>query len=177
MPQDEHEGSRLPIHEMKGLGGFTALVFGSAKDWQDQMQSVLPGQRQRIVRIKLDRKTEGGLNLAMGSTVSENLMDYGEIAGQMVRDKFDFVEHRWRRVLVAYEQLEVLTGTLSKTWPKYADWYPGYVPLSYKGFELPDRQEIGRRLGALTTAGQAMAPPLEASFPRPTGRLHTTPEL
>lgn len=179
MPQDAREGSILPIHHIKSLGAFAGALFGTAKGWQDQMRSVLPGQRQRVVRIKLDKKTEGGLNLDMDPDVSNRLMGYGQTAGRLVRTDFDFDEHRWRRALVAHEQLEVLAEGLQKSWPNYGVWYASHTQnvRSYKSFKLPDRQAIGQRLSALTAGSAAMSPPLKVKYPRPAARLRTTPEL
>ncbi|HEY2357627.1 MAG TPA: hypothetical protein VGH86_09260 [Phenylobacterium sp.] len=179
LPQDAAEGAFLPIHKVEGLGGFASSILASAKDWQDGMQSVLPGQRQRVVRIRLS-KDEGGLNLAMPPSLSAALMTLGQEAGALVRQAFDFDEHKWRRTLVAYEELEVLTRNLRKAWPDYGRWYRGYMAnvKSYKDrFSLARRKEIADRLDALAACAKGMDPPLNAEFPRPTGRLRTVPEL
>ena len=180
MPQHARDGSILPIHRIETVGNFAGALLGSAKGWQDQMQSVLPGQRQRVVRIKLDKATEGGLNINMSKEVSERLMGYGGEAGRLVCDKFNFAEHRWRRALVAHEQLEVLTDTLRKAWPEYGVWYSGYIEHveSYcTSVNLENRQEIARRFWSLSAASVDLGPPLKVKYPRPPARLRTTPEL
>ncbi len=180
MPQNARDGSILPIHRIETLANFAGALLGSAKGWQDQMQSVLPGQRQRVVRIKLDKATEGGLNINMSRETSERLMGYGAEAGQMACQKFDFAEHRWRRALVAHEQLEVLTNTLHKAWPAYGVWYSGYIEhvQSYgESVDFASREEIGRRLWSLSAASVDLGPPLKVKYPRPPARLRTTPEL
>lgn len=180
MPQNARDGSILPIHRIETLGNFAGALLGSAKGWQDQMQSVLPGQRQRVVRIKLDKATEGGLNINMSREVSERLMGYGGEAGRLVCQKFNFAEHRWRRALVAHEQLEVLTDTLRKTWPEYGVWYSGYIRHveSYcESINFAHRQEIARRFWSLSAASVDLGPPLKVKYPRPPARLRTAPEL
>ncbi len=178
MPQMASEGVFQPVKAVAGLGGFASSIFASAKDWQDQMTSVLPGQRQRVVRIRLS-KQEGGLNLAMPTEVSARLMAYGREAGQLVRETFNFDEHRWRRALVAYEALQSLTTGLRKIWPDYGRWYRGYMAKveSYKTITPAKREQIADRLDSLTSAAAALHPPLQAKFPRPTGRLRMSPQL
>lgn len=176
MPQDADDGALLPIHQVRGLGGFAGSILASAKDWQDQSQSVLPGQRQRVVRVRLS-KTEGGLNLNMSGEVIDSLMALGRQAGQAARQDFDFDEHRWRRSLVAYEQLEVLHRNFRSVWPTYSLWFAAYDPQSYvAAFGEKKRATIRERLDAFA-AVDVLDPPLDADFPRPRGRLRTTPEL
>ena len=95
-------------------------IINSAKDWQDMLQSVLPGYRERIVHIHL-KDDEGGLNLSMPSAKIDDLVGFGDRAGALLsgeetdqKDKapFDMDDHRWRRFLVAFARLE---ETLCKT--------------------------------------------------------------
>ena len=64
LPQTAAAGSFGTILPIASLPQFAGAILDSAKDWQDQMLSVMPGQRERIAHIRLD-KAEGGPNLAM----------------------------------------------------------------------------------------------------------------
>ena len=55
-------------------------IVYSAKNWQDNLQSVLPGYRERIVHVVL-KSDEGGINLTMPDTKVKKLSDYGPTAG------------------------------------------------------------------------------------------------
>ena len=92
------------------LPAFLMVLVNAAKDWQDRLQSTLPGYRERIACVYL-KDEEGGLNLTMPSVLIDQLVAYGDRAGGlmtgaalMVGDEapFDFDEHRWRRYLVAF---------------------------------------------------------------------------
>jgi len=98
-------GSQLPILPFSGLSGFLMRLLMSAKDWQDNLQSVLPGYRERIVHVVL-KPDEGGLNLTMDQTAIDNLVRYGQLAGEKLCNEFDLDEHRWRRFLVAMARME-----------------------------------------------------------------------
>jgi hypothetical protein len=80
-------------------------LIDSAKDWQDNLQSILPGYRERIVHIGL-KPDEGGLNLTMDKAKVDALVGYGQEAGDMLRTAFNFDSHRWRRFLVAMARME-----------------------------------------------------------------------
>lgn len=98
------EGINRPVMAFEGLVGFLLRLVDSAKDWQDNLQSVLPGYRERIVHIGLD-DDEGGLNIAMDKPTIDRLADLGRQAGARL-ETFDFDAHRWRRFLVAMARME-----------------------------------------------------------------------
>ncbi|MGR4866452.1 patatin-like phospholipase family protein [Caulobacter sp. LARHSG274] len=181
MPQNASAGSFTPVKPITTLAGFAASLFGAAKDWQDQMLSAMPGQRERVVRIALT-PDEGGLNLAMPPAVSRKLMAYGGQAGRTIVADFDFDEHRWRRTLVAYEQMEITLEGLHAIWPGFGAWYDDYAPRvkSYANRVRPaDRAEIARRFAALDGRAADIVPPLRhrISFPKPRGRLRISPDV
>jgi predicted acylesterase/phospholipase RssA len=180
MPQKADDGVFSPVREFSGAGGFCKAVLGAAKDWQDEMLSVMPGQRQRVVRIRLEQD-EGSLNLGMSAEKSKLLMSYGGEAGRRICRDFDFEEHRYRRTLVAYEHIEGLTTGFARVWPAYGAWYAGYAPQakSYKtNVGPPARVAIGTHLGAFVGASAAFAPlPGNVRFPKPTGRLAIVPRV
>jgi predicted acylesterase/phospholipase RssA len=106
MASAPQEGQLLPIQDITGLGNFIMTLFDAAKDWQDNLQSVLPGYRERVVRVAL-KDDEGGLNLTMSPDQVAELVAFGEEAGRLAASPaFDLDEHRWRRFLIAMAELE-----------------------------------------------------------------------
>ena len=108
-------GRLLPTRLFTGLVGFVMAMFDSAKDWQDSLQSVLTGYRERIVTVAL-KPEEGGLNLEMPASVIHLLTDYGEQAGKTVLEEFDLKEHRWRRFLTELPLIEDLLIDYAGHW-------------------------------------------------------------
>lgn len=108
------EGQLLPIVPIRGLPGFLVTLFDAAKDWQDNLQSLLPGYRERIVHIALKR-SEGGLNLTMPPELIKVLAAYGKEAGELAISDFDMDEHRWRRFLIAMARVEETLDELAKS--------------------------------------------------------------
>jgi hypothetical protein len=98
-------GSGIPILPFSGLPDFLYRLVNSAKDWQDSLQSVLPGYRERIVHVVL-KPDEGGINLNMDAATVSKLAKYGEDAGDLLCTQFDLDAHRWRRFLVAMARME-----------------------------------------------------------------------
>jgi predicted acylesterase/phospholipase RssA len=98
-------GSQLPIRPFEGLAAFVMRLLDSAKNWQDNLQSVLPGYRERIAHVVL-KSDEGGLNLTMDEAKIKKLAGYGKEAGETLCTEFDLNAHRWRRFLVALARME-----------------------------------------------------------------------
>ena len=142
-------GSQLPVLPFSGLGGFLMRLLMSAKDWQDNLQSVLPGYRERIVHVVL-KPDEGGLNLAMDEATIDKLVGYGKLAGDTLCNDFDMDEHRWRRFLVAMARME-------ETLDDVADAYAG-VPVAPETF----RDFLARYSGA--PAHYKQSPPVLAAM-------------
>lgn len=105
LPTSANEGIRIPMQPFDGIMGFLTRLVDSAREWQDNLQSTLPGYRERIVHIGL-KPDEGGLNMAMDEQTVHDLVDYGKQAGDALCDEFDLDEHRWRRFLVAMARVE-----------------------------------------------------------------------
>jgi hypothetical protein len=115
LPHNAAGGTQIPILPFSGLGGFLMRILMSAKDWQDNLQSTLPGYRERIVHVVLDAN-EGGLNLAMDEKTIDTLVGYGKDAGVKLRDQFDFDANRWRRFLVAMARMEETLDDVAKAY-------------------------------------------------------------
>lgn len=119
MPGRAIEGQRFDFFPMGGVLSFLAAIRSSMQDWQDNMQSVLPGYRERIVHVRL-KDYEGGLNLGMEEETVSRLMDYGKLAGQRIDEDFDFESHRWRRFLVSVARFEETLAELLRTYESAA---------------------------------------------------------
>jgi predicted acylesterase/phospholipase RssA len=104
MPESAGQGSPLPIAPVRSLPNFLAAIIDSARNWQDNLQRILPGYRERIAHIALT-DAEGGLNLTMDAALIKQLNTLGDIAGDHMLG-FNLQEHQWRRFLVAYARLE-----------------------------------------------------------------------
>jgi predicted acylesterase/phospholipase RssA len=180
MPQLAPAKSLSGIFEVDGLLGFAEAILDSAKDWQDQMLSEMPGQRERIVHVKLEKK-EGGLNLGMAAQSSRWLMKYGGDAGSEIRSAFNFNEHQWRRSLVAYQHLERTVGEAGRVWPKFEPELATYAPdaLTYKGVDAGDRRKIIERLDRFAGLAPQFIPIADPDrkFARPAGKLRIVPDV
>jgi hypothetical protein len=98
-------GVLIPGEPLHGMVAFFSRLIDAAKDWQDNLQSTLPGYRDRIVHVGL-KPDEGGLNITMPPELVSTLSSYGALAGVDMRDEFDLDEHRWRRFLVAMDRMD-----------------------------------------------------------------------
>lgn len=182
LPEDAKGGMGVQIKQLKSLSDFAWQIFNSAKDWQDQLLSELSGQRERVARIFLTSK-EGGLNLDMKPEVSRQLMLWGYEAGcKFTNGDFDFNEHRWRRLLVIFKNLEENLGTLERMWTGgYEDWYTGYMRDigSYRAVTLTERRQIAATIRSLVDAHKAavgVKPVNLDHLPRRTGTLKVAPK-
>jgi hypothetical protein len=183
IPQGAGEGIGVPAHEIKKLGALAGSILSSAKDWQDQLLGTMPGQRERIARVYLS-KEEGGLNLTMPQDRSEALMGYGQEVGALfAMGALDFDEHRWRRALVAYDQLEKTLFSTEQVWTEgFGSWFEAYLPdvKSYKEVTDTDRGRILQRFKTFGGLAVAFAPAIinkRRKFPRPGGRLRIGPDI
>jgi predicted acylesterase/phospholipase RssA len=77
--------------EFDSVFGFLVAIKDAAQNWRDNTQSRLPGFRERIVHIKLDRG-EGGLNLAMKQEKITELTGRGAYAGDRLVTLFDCID-------------------------------------------------------------------------------------
>lgn len=103
----------LPVREICSLGAFGMGIVNVAKDWQDTMQSMLPGYADRIVTIRLTEK-EGGMNLNMSAETIKRLDGLGRLAGQKLCERFSyegknrsaFDQHRYNRAISLLPEFE-----------------------------------------------------------------------
>lgn len=120
LPTAGRVATALPISPINGLGSFLAAILNTAKDWQDTLQSLLPGYSERIVTVKLDEKREGGLNLAMDADTIRALTEYGRLAGSALCNSYSygratvsgkyvttaFDQHRYNRAISLLPEME-----------------------------------------------------------------------
>jgi predicted acylesterase/phospholipase RssA len=178
MPQDAG-GFVLPIEPVDSLLGFVGAIVDSARTWQDNLQRILSGYRERTARIALT-DVEGGLNLNMSPDVMDRLTGLGGIAGDWML-KFDLQEHQWRRFLVAYarleESLEHMNDAYAGGFEKFLNSYPPNTR-SYKVVSQAWLNEARDRLAAvLSLSAGWKANPLRTTgrIPKPDTDLRITP--
>lgn len=125
LPRKAGHGLLLPFRHIESLGQFLGAMLDAMQEWRENLQTVLPGYRERIVHVRL-AEYEGGLNLNMPPEIIDQLAEYGRQAGQTLRTDFDWDAHRWRRYLVAVARLEEMLDELGESYTQAA---PGDEPL------------------------------------------------
>ena len=70
-----------------GVLPFAFAMIDAARNWMDNLQATVPGYRDRIVHVFLDKR-EGGLNLNMPADVLQALSKYGEQAAERLIEHF-----------------------------------------------------------------------------------------
>jgi hypothetical protein len=183
-------GMLIPIQPFEGLAAFVLRLIDAAKDWQDNLQGTLAGYRERIVHVYL-KPEEGGININMPKKTTDALSEYGARAGEVLRDKFDLNEHRWRRFLVAMDRMQTTLTALAKAHAgqpagpqSYEDFLTAYPakppdttpPLSY-GQALGDLEILRQRAADLAALGDKWAKQSQIqNMPRPPSDLRITPK-
>lgn len=165
LPHRATQGQLLPTHPIAGLSGFVMALFDSAKDWQDSLQSILPGYRERIVTVSL-KPDEGGLNLTMPPETITLLSEFGARAGREIVETFDLNEHRWRRYLVELRALDRMLQDFATSWDDptpepgalpYPDLATGHKGHSYGDLSAQDRRMLRDRAEQIAALGRALA--------------------
>ena len=187
-------GIWLDYLTVKTLPNFLMSLVNAAKDWQDRLQSTLPGYRERITSVYL-KDTEGGLNLTMPEDTIKALGGFGDRAGALMtgtgvtagdEDVFDFKDHRWRRYLVGFARLEETLEQAAASWNRESDSTRDFIKTymvdehaSYKS-PLAWRQQVFDRFDAIMKqVSEWKQPPLrtvnEDYIPRPATNMRITP--
>lgn len=120
LAQRRRQSTDMPVRNIDTLVKFAGSIFNTAKDWNDTLQSLLPGYSERVVEIRLEQN-EGGMNLNMSPEVIEKLVEYGRRAGKRLTEEFDFDEHRFRRAISLLPKLEVALESLSGSYNSRPD--------------------------------------------------------
>ena len=87
MPRTNAAGTLPAFARFKDMQGFFGAVADAMQNWNDNTQIHLPGYRDRIVTVFLD-KDEGGLNLDMPHAILTRLRDRGAAAGKLIAGRF-----------------------------------------------------------------------------------------
>jgi predicted acylesterase/phospholipase RssA len=90
----------------KQLVGFFTAIADTMQNWRDNMESRMPGYRNRIVHIS-QRPDEGGLNLDMEADEIARLSERGRRAGIKLHDEFNWNNHAWVRYRSYLAAIEV----------------------------------------------------------------------
>jgi hypothetical protein len=180
-------GILIPGEPLHGIAAFFSRLIDAAKDWQDNLQSTLPGYRDRIVHVGL-KSDEGGLNIAMPPKLVLRLGEYGARAGVDMRDEFDLDEHRWRRFLVAMDRMDHTLDEIAaayngqggiESFAAFLDRYPNPPnPVSYKDAARDHLETLKSRaadLAELSRRWQAQLQIPDAELPHPKTDLRITP--
>ena len=180
-------GVLIPGEPLHGIVAFFSRLIDAAKDWQDNLQSTLPGYRDRIVHVGL-KSDEGGLNITMPPELVSTLGSYGAQAGVDMRDEFDLDEHRWRRFLVAMDRMEHTVDEIAaayngqggiESFKTFLDRYPNPPnPVSYKEAARDHLDILKARvadLAELSRRWQAERQIPDAELPHPKTDLRITP--
>jgi predicted acylesterase/phospholipase RssA len=180
MPKSADEGFILPVTSVDSLPSFLGSIVNSARNWQDNLQRILPGYRERIADVLLCDK-EGGLNLTMGPDLIHNLDELGEIAGDRML-RFDLKEHQWRRFLVAYARLEETFERMNLSYANgFKDFLDTYPPNHTKSYSPSHAwfDAVHERTKALITLTAPWSDdPLRSKgkIPKPDTDLRITPK-
>ena len=155
LPSKRRQSTDLPVKPVDSIPGFAMSIVDTAKDWQDTLQSLLPGYAERIVEVRLDDSKEGGMNLSMDADTIDTLVGYGEQAGLTLTDpeQFKFDEHRWRRALTVLPELETVLEKFARTYRaapagaepdalSYAQVLTDYSPDAYGGLSQSWRKDV-----------------------------------
>lgn len=162
LPFAAGKGIGLATKPIKGLRSFLAALVDSAKDWQDTLQSILPGYRERIVTVNL-RDGEGGLNLQMPRETIEGLTELGSRAGAAIVEDFDLNEHRWRRYLVEVRAIDEMLRHFAASYRgapeagalSYPELAMLYEPKAYAGLSATQREVIKDRAEMIAALGES----------------------
>lgn len=166
LPTEAGSGRLLPTHPApSSLGAFAMSLFDSAKDWQDSLQSILPGYRERIVNVNLNAD-EGGMNLQMPPDTIRLLTDLGWKAGTAIDRDFDLNEHRWRRYLVEIQSIDTLLVRFARSYDltelgggalPYPKLATDYAPSSFKGLTKAQRAYLKAKAETIAETGRSLA--------------------
>ncbi|MCA1909846.1 MAG: patatin-like phospholipase family protein, partial [Magnetospirillum sp.] len=198
LPMPASRGRWLEARPITSLAEFAMGLLNAAKDWQDNLQTLLPGYRERVVHVYL-KPDEGGLNLTMPPERIAGLVELGGRAGALMAGgpplepadvfPFDFSDHRWRRFLVAYAAIEGLLEDAAEDWgdPEDPQSFAAFIntymtePASYGRSSQKWRRDVFTRMESLMAMGRVWgAEPLrhqEGAVPYPRPVLRMAPHL
>jgi hypothetical protein len=184
---------RIPSSGLAAIGAFASAAINTARNWQDSSHLDYPGFRDRIVRV-LQTKSEGGMNLNMGTEAITGLAERGRTAARAMIDQFDtphyhkkngkmtatgWDNHRW----VRYRAMMSVLPDWVRSYQRGRDALGGIDPMdppsyrfSSEGRELANRLDdaLAGMAKAIADAGQDAVENLRDK-PRPRGILRRIP--
>lgn len=105
--------------------GFLGAIQDTMQSWRDNLQTKVPGFRDRVVHVKLS-DDEGGLNLDMKDEVIRALSDRGKAAGALLVTRYtnpnppngsvSWPNQRWVRFRTTMGLLHQLLSDLDVAW-------------------------------------------------------------
>jgi len=185
-PSAAGSGSEIPVQSFEGLGAFLMRLIDSAKNWQDNLQSVLPGYCERIAHVVL-KPDEGGLNLAMNETTIDKLVGYGKQVGETLCTQFDLDAHRWRRFLVAMARMEETLDEVASAYEgvsggpeNFADFLARFPQLTSHYRQNPailaSMLARGKELAEIGAKWRTAPTVRDGDIPRPATNLRVSPK-
>ena len=143
------------------MGGFLMSIISTMQNWNDNMLSRMPGVRDRVVRVRLE-KDEGGMNLNMPKELIARVAARGGVAAQEILAKFlgppapgdwdGWSAQRWVRLDVLLSALAQKTaGMLRALGPSVAHCVPYDTLIAQASVDSPPGH------AAPLSAGQADA--------------------
>lgn len=132
LPNDHRDGREYRWNEFDyesgtvgRLAGFASALFDTTSYWNDATLARLPGVRDRVVQVGLNRYI-GGLNILMTTAQIRRLAKMGGEAARLLLERFaaasrresgdianGWDEHRWVRFNVFWESLAESLGGLA----------------------------------------------------------------
>jgi hypothetical protein len=177
---------------------FLGSIISAAQNWTDSLQTMVPGYRDRIAHIYLD-KEQGGLNLRMAAPAIVEIANYGESAAEKLIDRFvrgvdsgrptdmTWENHRWIRYRSTMAVLGKFLSRFSSAFEYSEGSDPSYFSLIGRGSETPPEsyrltqaqqvcaQAISTELGS--SGKQLDVCHLDAGAPRPEPALRVRPQF
>jgi predicted acylesterase/phospholipase RssA len=114
-PGPGQSGLRPRFKTITSMHGFAAGLLDTMQYWADNAQATLPGYRDRIVQVRL-RSDEGGINLQMPDEVVRRAAEKGRQAAELLRERFDFDDHRWIRYLTVISRMQYAVDRMESRW-------------------------------------------------------------
>lgn len=179
------------------LAGFFSAILNAMQNWSDNLQTHLPGYRDRVVHVCL-RPDEGGVNLDMDERLIEPLSERGRDAAQKLIERFaiphsggelTWENHRWVRYRTTMALIEAMLKSYSAAFDSSTDGDRKYLELIERDFDDPPKsyrwtarqKESGvnstQELLALVEKWKQSPSHFSEHAPKPTAELRIRPRV
>ena len=152
------------------LVGFFGALINTLQNWTDNMQTRLPGYRDRIVHVSLNDETEGGLNLNMPPPLIVTLGERGQEAAKLLMQHFtlpaneielSWDNHRWVRYRTMMGLLEELMKQIEFTIKNPTQGDRSYLDLLLREADVAPNSYEWKNKSQRTFAHKAMGELME----------------